>query len=495
MKKFYLFFLSIVCPIIIFSQSNKQGNTWYSAYSGINFNSLPANSFSTSNYHSIFGSSSICDSNGNLLLVSDGIHVFNKNGTLVQNGDLIVNNAIVDTYYIQEALSQGSIIIPKKNNTYYIFTPTASNNEIYNTWINPIADSNLFRYDELLYCIVDMDANNGNGLVTQKKIPLLQNTRNISITGMTATKHANGTDWWLTIHNTGRNKMWTWQVTPDTILGPNIQAFEPTQFEFLGEFGQGTFSKDGSKYAFVKALDQLGFVADFDRCSGAFSNARTLEIHKDTFVNVPQQAVAYDNKGGFGCAFSPNNQYLYVSTGYAVKQLDLLDTNKLTKWHLVTGPIQFYNGEFNLLSLGVDNKIYVGNLDGAPVGINYIDKPNLKGAACDLKFLPTSGSFYSPPNNPNYALGMDSSICWPLSNVQFTMSNEQLKVYPNPAFGNVIIDVGELTKNNICIINTAGQVLYNQIPKTVKTTIDISQWANGMYFVRYGSMVKRLVVE
>jgi hypothetical protein len=90
---------------------------------------------------------------------------------------------------------------------------------------------------------------------------------------------------------------------------------------------------------------------------------------------------------------------------------------------------------------------------------------------------------------------MDSSICWPLSNVQFTMSNEQLKVYPNPAFSNVIIDVGELTKNNIYIINTAGQVLYNQIPKTVKTTIDISQWANGMYFVRYGSAIKRLVVE
>jgi hypothetical protein len=106
MKKSYLFILFLLCPIIIFSQSNKQGNTWYSAYSWINFNSLPANSFSTSNYHSIFGSSSICDSNGNLLLVSDGIHVFNKNGTLVQNGDLIVNNAIVDTYYLQEAGSQ-----------------------------------------------------------------------------------------------------------------------------------------------------------------------------------------------------------------------------------------------------------------------------------------------------------------------------------------------------------------------------------------------------
>jgi hypothetical protein len=112
-----------------------------------------------------------------------------------------------------------------------------------------------------------------------------------------------------------------------------------------------------------------------------------------------------------------------------------------------------------------------------------------------LKYLNTSSSFYSTPNNPNYALGMDSSICWPLSNVQFTMSNEQLKVYPNPAFGNVIIDVGELTKNNIYIINTAGQVLYNQIPKTVKTTIDVNQWANGVYFVRYGSAVKRLVVE
>jgi hypothetical protein len=340
-----------------------------------------------------------------------------------------------------------------------------------------------------------MNANNGDGLVTQKKIPLLQNARDISITGMTATKHANGTDWWLVIHSAGGNKMWSWQVTPDTILGPNIQGFEAPHFDTLSGYGQGAFSKDGSKYAFVNMLDKYCFVADFDRCSGTFSNGKAIEIRKDTFVNVPQQTVAYDNQGGIGCAFSPNNQILYICTGYAVKQLNLLDTNKATQWHLVTGPIQYYNGEFNQLSLAINDKIYISNFDGIPSGIYYIDKPDIIGASCDLKYLNTSSSFYSTPNNPNYALGMDSSICWPLSNVQLAMSNEQLKLYPNPAFSNVTIDVGELTKNNICIINAAGQVLYNQLPKTVKTTIDVNQWASGVYFVRYGSAVKRLVVE
>ncbi|MFM2192052.1 MAG: hypothetical protein RLZZ118_1009 [Bacteroidota bacterium] len=499
MNRFYLLWFLIFFPSLANSQINKFNNIWISGGNGqvLDFTFNPINQYMLGAFPGIdlYGNSNICDSSGDLLIITNGFSVVNKKKQIISNGDLIVNQAVIDSLFFDSGLDQAAIILPKVNNTYYIFTPTVSASEIYRSWLNPVIDSICFRYDELLYCIVDMNANNGDGLVTQKKIPLLQNTRDISITGMTATKHANGTDWWLVIHSSGGNKMWSWQVTPDTVLGPNIQGFETPHFDTLSGYGQGTFSKDGSKYFFINGFDQFGFVADFDRCGGTFSNGKAIEIRKDTFVNVPLQAVAYDNQGGFGCAFSPNNQFLYVSTGYAIKQLDLLDTNKLTQWHLVTGPIQYYNGEFKLLSLGVDDKLYIGNRDGAPVGINYIDKPNLKGAACDLKFLPTSVSFYSPPNNPNYALGMDSSICWPLSNVQFTMSNEQLKVYPNPAFSNVIIDVGELTKNNIYIINTAGQVLYNQIPKTVKTTIDVNQWANGMYFVRYGSAVKRLVVE
>jgi hypothetical protein len=131
-----------------------------------------------------------------------------------------------------------------------------------------------------------------------------------------------------------------------------------------------------------------------------------------------------------------------------------------------------------------------------------INKPNKKGLAAEfcprcLRFdtiLPYYVSIGGPPNMPNYPMGADSSSCWPLSNVQLAISNEQLKVYPNPSYSNVIIDVSDLSNNSLSVTNAAGQVVYNQKPKTVKTTIDVSQWASGVYFVRYGSKVKRLVV-
>jgi hypothetical protein len=79
--------------------------------------------------------------------------------------------------------------------------------------------------------------------------------------------------------------------------------------------------------------------------------------------------------------------------------------------------------------------------------MSVINKPNFKGAACE--FCPRCLRFdtvynypgiTTPPNMPNYAMGADSSSCWPLSNVQLAISNEQLNVYPNPAFNELRIE-------------------------------------------------------
>ena len=475
-----------------YSQINKQNNKWlWSSGQILDFNSNPVSQYAIGVFPNLGldGISTICDSTGELLLISNGLVAFNKKKQIIANSNLLVHQAVIDSLGWNNGLDQAAVILPKKNNTYYIFTPTVSSTEIYRSWINPDPDSLSYRYDELLYCIVDMDANNGDGLVTKKKIPLLQNTRDISITGMTATKHANGKDWWLTLNSVGGNKIWVWQVCPDTILGPMIQSFEAPYFDTFSIYGQGAFSKDGSKYAFVNSLDQNILVADFNRCNGSFSNSKVFKIPIDTYWILNNTLMAVDSEGGYGCAFSSNNKFLYISTALAVKQLDLSDTNKQTQFDVIAKPKLINYGEYKLLYLGTDDKVYIGNFDGAPLDIGYINKPNYKGIACDLKSLQLNDYFYSPPNNPNYALGMDSSICWPLSNVEYTLSNNQISIYPNPTSGSLKI-VYKLESNQIGqleVMDLTGKIVKNitLTNNTFYSNINLESLQNGLYIYNY----------
>ena len=84
---------------------------------------------------------------------------------------------------------------------------------------------------------------------------------------------------------------------------------------------------------------------------------------------------------------------------------------------------------------------------------------------------------------------------YPLSNVQFALNNVQLKVWPNPATNVVTISVNTLINQPVYISNTSGQIVYQQNLHQPTTTIDISQWASGVYFVRYAGAAKKLVVQ
>ncbi len=75
------------------------------------------------------------------------------------------------------------------------------------------------------------------------------------------------------------------------------------------------------------------------------------------------------------------------------------------------------------------------------------------------------------------------------------MNNLQLKVWPNPATNVVTISVITLINQPVYISNTSGQIVYQQNLQQPTTTIDISQWASGVYFVRYAGVVKKLVVQ
>jgi len=84
---------------------------------------------------------------------------------------------------------------------------------------------------------------------------------------------------------------------------------------------------------------------------------------------------------------------------------------------------------------------------------------------------------------------------YPLSNFELGIKNFELKVFPNPANNVVTISVNNLSNQPVVITNTSGQIVYQQILQQPTTTIDISQWASGVYVVRYAGVVKKLVVQ
>ena len=69
-----------------------------------------------------------------------------------------------------------------------------------------------------------------------------------------------------------------------------------------------------------------------------------------------------------------------------------------------------------------------------------------------------------------------------------------IKVYPNPAKSQITITGLEQT-DNIQIINTVGQIVkyYNNVSETI--TINIADLSQGLYFVKIGNIVRKLVVE
>lgn len=65
------------------------------------------------------------------------------------------------------------------------------------------------------------------------------------------------------------------------------------------------------------------------------------------------------------------------------------------------------------------------------------------------------------------------------------LNSDQVKVYPNPFFNTFTIDLGIKKKSNstIQIINIIGEIIYNKSITQQKTTIDLSSFSNGAYFI------------
>jgi hypothetical protein len=492
-----LIFLFLFFSNNLFCQEFKHGNNWMNLFgTKMNFNyglqKIQGIDLNLT-IEQLYSSSFVSDSNGQLLFGTDGVCVFSDLHTIIQGGDSIIDGLMYNEITTNQLglQPQSSLIIPKKNNQYYVFTSSISDSMVA-AWGSIYGPA-----DRLYYNVIDMDANNGQGKVIEKRHQLLNMPKySNSVPGVTACRHANGKDWWLFRQMADTFLISKFLVTADSIYGPYFQSFDlagtlPSKLP-IG-FGQAAFNTNGTKYAVVNEWSQNLYLMDFDRSNGLISNLKIIQMPSiDTYAS----GVVIDSFIE-GIAFSPNDRFIYVSKQSTIMQLDLLDTNKSTnlyKKYMVDANKNFY-GLLNLI-LAPDCKIYIGNADIFGE-MSVIENPDEKGAACNICNLciTSDTDAFIMPNMPNYRLGkLGDALApcsYPLSNVHYSISpnREYLSVYPNPA--NSVLYMQTTSKQKRELYNYIGQLLFT----TAENKIDVSKYPRGLYFVKCGAEVIKVILE
>jgi hypothetical protein len=287
------------------------------------------------------GSSSISDSNGNLLFYTDGIKVWDKTNNQMPNGFGLLGHT---------SSTHSALIVPCSCNKYFIFTTNGAENG--------------YAYG-LRYSVVDMTlhGNLGDVMPTAKNVFLFQRA---------AEKLAGVSDgnsgFWVVAHLMEDNQFFAYHILAgsDCTLDQEatttkMSAVGSTYLGGTANYGQGQMkiSPDGTKLV-VAGLDygNTSFIElfKFDKTTGEISNygaggSLVRDANSDMF---------------YGVEFSPDGKKLYATT--------ILQNNKLFQYTILSNSlsaktlVKDYGG-------AAGQEYHVGQLQLAPNGKIYIARP------------------------------------------------------------------------------------------------------------------------
>jgi hypothetical protein len=415
----------------------------------------------------------INDKNGNLVAYTDGCRVLNKkdeimvDGQPLSPGDLY-NEFCTDNGSFPSYQGQLFLPFPDSNNKYILFH-IASNSPL---WTKNLLD----------YSILDASLDNGNGIVISKNNIIVQDTFADYIT---ATRHANGRDWWVIAPKRWKNTYHTCLVTPDGVKGPWSQIIGDNT-PGINCCGQAIFSPDGSKY--IKAIPKNGIqILDFDRCSGQFTNP----IYISTLT---------DSIGASGAAVSPNSRFLYIPTSLKVWQYDLESSDVAASRKTVAvydGFTAPFATTFYQAMTTPEGKIFISCTNSNKY-MHIIHNPNEEGIACNIEqhgFQMPTVQWISIPNFINYRLwDIPGSPCDtlgidvpPVVSVSVPTNEPfSLLISPNPSTGSFDLTLpSNFTSGKIRIFNSTGILVLEKSVYLIQKSIslDFSNQSMGMYFI------------
>jgi len=410
--------------------------------------------------------SNICDSQGNLLFYTGGCYVLNKDHDMMQNGDSITSE------YALLYWCGGNEFPMRQNNTILPFPGDTNKYVIFNFNMEKPFDSLAAMPTAFYYHVVDMTEDSGLGAVVQKKQVVISDT--LYRGQMTATKHANGIDWWVV------NSEWhspCYYVTPLTSQGvgiPHLSCPGPVLLNFGG--GQATFNPIGSKYVRCDGGNGL-WVLDFNNETGILSDP--------TELTFPQPPSSYR-----GVCFSPNSRFLYVASYLQLFQFDMEAADIQASMQLV-GEMDVSNpipggGSLAFSQLGADGKIYIAG-PGNHSYLSRINKPNCPGTACDFRqweialLVPNYGGL---PNMPHFNILESDYDCEGVSTHDPLLQSD-FSAFPNPFVDRFTVRLNFTKPINYAILNSIGKEVSGGVLINDGSTIYLGeQIPDGIYYLR-----------
>jgi len=352
---------------------NPQDSIWGTSF--MDFNESPPKVYYDGNKKMDFIGSGMCmsDSEGNFLFSSDGEWIENHANLPMENDDIL-------NFFEPTDIPQTSMALPlKRENEKYLFL-----HHTLDFFPNNLGGRDLY------YSKIDMEANGGLGKVADINTLIFSDT--LDGGKVTATKHANGEDWWIVLRKFNSNKHFITFFNGEKFKIIEQEIGIPT---FSG-WGQASFSPDGSKYVATTSLSiekgRYFDLYDFDRCAGELSNH--IQVHAD-------------NSGiSGGAAFSPNSRFLYIGSYDKLYQYDTWEDDILATETIVAeydgyldtlvssnGSTFISSTHFFFMQLAPDSKIYI-NTPASTRTLHVIEEPDKKGIDCNVNQhaidLPTS---------------------------------------------------------------------------------------------------------
>lgn len=362
------------------------GNIWtFGKMQGIDFNSTEARLISTGiNQDSLSKprrfneghSTSISDCNGQLLFYSNGVDIWNRKDSLMENGNLAWS---YPTNIGSRKRACMIVPIPNSSTRFYLFY-----------MVNPGTPGN----EKFCFAEIDLSYNAGLGMVVFKD-SMVNNIANASA-NLTFARHANDTDIWI-ITTPDQNNYHAYRIDKN---GLNINPVVSSGHSQIAKTFPNTIEE--GLWGFIKMTNDYNrlIVSDivesnysnghvlmysFDRKTGKLSNEVVLVDHND-----------YPNQVCRSIAISPNDSFIYLSVepliGYTGKFFSsIIQINRYTKQRATVynfkSPLGFTgNGATPNGRLGMqtapDGKIYICLINK----IYRVMFPNKRYSACRIRY-------------------------------------------------------------------------------------------------------------
>ncbi len=234
---------------------------------------------------------------------------------------------------------------------------------------------------------------------------------------------------------------------------------------------------------------QVTYVSTIPNVAGCDSTVTTTVNVNSTYAMNDSYTVCSGNNFTFADGSTQNNitsSVVYTSTLSTVNGCDSAITTTIS----VDQPDT---------SVTVVNETLTSNLAGATY--QWLDCANgyaILPGATNQSYLAISNGTYAVSVTMNGCT--DTSNCFPILSTGIrTAQSTILQLYPSPAHDIVYINTNGTESGTIELMDLAGKIIFSKTFTGTNTTIDVSAFANGVYFVNMytgkGKSVARLVKD